>query len=83
MSVFFVCNDSAIEAERCSISLARKSTITVFAFDLEGRLTCFTGIVHSIQFDDSRGPNKRWRVAMHDTALALISEVQDRSGRRH
>jgi hypothetical protein len=68
MCVFYISNDSDIDAERCRISLCKKAPITVFGVNLEGA-AWFTGIVTSIQFDSSRDLGARWRVVMEQPAL--------------
>jgi hypothetical protein len=68
MSVFYISNDSNIDAERCRISLRKKAPITIFGANLEGRAVYFIGIVTSIQFDSSRHPGGRWRVVMGEPA---------------
>jgi hypothetical protein len=64
MSMCYLRNDSAIDAERCRISLREKSRITIFGLDGEGRMACFTGIIESMQFDPGRAIGMRWRVIM-------------------
>jgi hypothetical protein len=63
---FHLCNDSDIDAERCRVSLQRRSPVTIFARDSRGRIACFTGIVHSMHFDQGRATGQRWRVVMHE-----------------
>jgi hypothetical protein len=62
----YLCNDSDIDAERCRVSLQRKSPITIFARDARGRIACFTGIVCSMHFDHGRATGQRWRVVLHE-----------------
>ena len=64
MSVCYLRNDSEIDAERCQISLREKARITIFALDSSGRITCFTGVIESMQFDQGRAIGMRWRVIM-------------------
>lgn len=61
----YLCNDSDIDAERCRISLQRRSPITIFALDARGRIGCFTGVVHAMHLDYGRAIGRRWRVVMH------------------
>jgi hypothetical protein len=69
MGVFYISNDSNIDAERCRISLRKKAPITIFGLNVEGRAACFTGIVMSIQFDSGRHPGTRWRAVMGEPTL--------------
>jgi hypothetical protein len=62
MSVFYICSDGEIDAERCRISLHKEVPITVFGLSTEGRATPYTGIVQSIKFDSQREPGTRWCV---------------------
>jgi hypothetical protein len=68
MRVFYISNDSNIDAERCRISLRKKAPITIFGLNVEGRAACFTGIVTSIQFDSNRHPGARWQVVIGEPA---------------
>jgi hypothetical protein len=70
MNMIYLRNDSEIDAERCRISLGDRSSITLFALDYAGRVSCFTGVVQSIQFDPNRVVGMRWRVEMDTSALA-------------
>jgi hypothetical protein len=77
MSVCYLRNDSAIDAERCRISLREKSRLTIFALDSAGRIACLTGVIQSIEFDPSRATGMRWRVIMleDDEARAEPSQT--------
>jgi hypothetical protein len=71
MHVCYLLND--IDAERCRISLRQKSPISLFTFDIAGRVACLTGVVQSIQFDPNRATGMRWRVEMDLSAVALTA----------
>jgi hypothetical protein len=68
MGVFYICNDSEIDAERCCISMGKKLPIGVYALDSEGRMAHFSGIVQSVHFDFERPTGMRWRVVMDDSS---------------
>jgi hypothetical protein len=77
MSVFYIGNDSEIDAERCWFSLGKKEPITIFGLSLEGRAACFTGVVQSIQFDPKRERGSRWRVVMGEPALHRADDTSE------
>ena len=70
MNVCYLRNDSEFDVERCRISLGDRSTTTLFAQDDAGRVSCFTGVVLSIQFDPAREIGMWWRVEMDVSTIA-------------
>jgi hypothetical protein len=75
MIMCYLRNDSAIDAERCRISLGERSPTTLFALDDVGRVSCFTGVVLSIRFDPSRAIGMRWRVEMDVSTVASANLI--------
>ena len=67
MQVCYLLSD--IDAERCRISLREKSTVSLITLDIDGRITCLTGVVQSIQFDPNRATGMPWRVEMDLSAV--------------
>jgi hypothetical protein len=72
MIIGYLRDDSEVDAERCRISLRKKSPITLFTTDSAGGVVCLTGVVQSIQFDRNRAVGKRWRVDMDLATVASI-----------
>jgi hypothetical protein len=70
MSVCYLRDDHEIDAERCRISLRKKSPITLLTLDRAGHVVCLTGVVQSIQFDPNRAAGMRWRVEMDLATVA-------------
>jgi hypothetical protein len=70
MSVCCLRGENDIDVERCRISIREKSAITLFALDSVGRVSCWTGVVRSIEFDPKRAVGRRWRVEMDLSTVA-------------
>jgi hypothetical protein len=64
MSLCYLRGENDIDVERCRISIREKSAVTLFALDNAGHVSCWTGVVQSIEFDPTRAVDKRWRVEM-------------------
>jgi hypothetical protein len=54
------------EAGRCHRSLDERAAITIVGTTMEGEDLSFTGIVQSVDEDESRPRSRRWLVTMSD-----------------
>lgn len=64
MSQFYVGSEAA--AQRCQESQDHQQPISISGQTEEGTIEAFTGTVQSVDRDDARPPNRRWRITMRD-----------------
>jgi hypothetical protein len=77
VTLCYLCVDKEIDAERCRISVRKKSPITLCALDSTGRISCSTGVVQSIQPDPYGHAGMRWLIEMD-----LLTVASPNGGRR-
>ena len=60
--------NATADVPRCRTSQTSRMPITITGTTEDGAIKAFTGIVQSVEHDEKRPANRRWRVTLLDEA---------------